>query len=520
MAAARWLDSSRLATPSSVALEAEGTGETPNRVALSGQQLLVGAIVADYLEETPGLPVSSGFRDQLGAPSSTSDAQEPGGSLSSLGLVAAVLRKLARDSEEASLRDLEGAVIAVPAAFTRAQRRAMMDGAALAAVPLLGLIDEPIAATYTYLDTHALAGERLLVVDLGASTLDLSLLDVRSGDSAKDHQIELIASASSEKLSGAWLDTRLIGALRRQVEDVLGAPLGDSHQPELEHLVETLKRLRAGGSTREPVFGVFGDRTVELVLDQQSFDEALAAWVQALANEIEEFLAATGQCPDELADVLFIGGYTAIAGVVNELAQRLGEIGGPSLGARLRAPSGSSNAIARGASIYAGTLESPPFEVPAEIHGRGTCSLGVAARKENGGAEYLPLIEQGTPLPARGRCHVYTSSAQQTDVAIELIRRSPRGHSSVDESIGVLRLDELPESSWSQEVELTLDYQADGSVELTADGGGGRKASLSLSAHDLDQAGTTEALDGDAAQAKRPALLEEKAVLDGLCLLS
>lgn len=61
-----------------------------------------------------------------------------------------ILQRLVQDAEHFAGERVEGAVITIPAYFTDAQRKATVDAAQLAKVPLLSVINEPTAAAVYY----------------------------------------------------------------------------------------------------------------------------------------------------------------------------------------------------------------------------------------------------------------------------------------------------------------------------------------------------------------------------------
>ena len=118
-------------------------------------------------------------------------------------------------------------VLTVPASFDEGARALTLEAAKLAGLPTVRLIEEPQAAFYDWVFTHrnTLAGDlqaihRVLVVDVGGGTTDLTLIDVDLVDGAP-------------KLTRTGVGDHL----------VLG---GDNMDLALAHLVES----RLGGSER------------------------------------------------------------------------------------------------------------------------------------------------------------------------------------------------------------------------------------------------------------------------------
>jgi molecular chaperone DnaK (HSP70) len=79
---------------------------------------------------------------------------------------ALILRKLKDDAEAAFSEPITGAVITVPANFNDAQRQATLNAGRLADIPVLGLVEEPLAAA-TLFGLNTTAGERLRAARAG-----------------------------------------------------------------------------------------------------------------------------------------------------------------------------------------------------------------------------------------------------------------------------------------------------------------------------------------------------------------
>ena len=73
---------------------------------------------------------------------------------------------------------VDGAVITVPAHFNDVQRKAVIGAAAIADLPVLGLVEEPVAAALHYGVQHASHDQVLLVYDWGGGTFDATVLSM------------------------------------------------------------------------------------------------------------------------------------------------------------------------------------------------------------------------------------------------------------------------------------------------------------------------------------------------------
>lgn len=121
-------------------------------------------------------------------------------------------------------------VLTVPASFDEGARQLTLEAAALAGLPSLHLIEEPLAAFYDWVHTQGedlkaqLAdSRRLLIVDVGGGTTDLTLVDV-GRDEAGQPQLSrtgvgehLVLGGDNMDLALAhWIEPRLSGAATGQ----------------------------------------------------------------------------------------------------------------------------------------------------------------------------------------------------------------------------------------------------------------------------------------------------------------
>ena len=111
-------------------------------------------------------------------------------------LSALVLRKLAQIARETLGEEIEEAVISVPAYFNDNQRCATRLAAQLAGLPVKRLINEPSAAALCHSRATPQEEQRLLIVDFGGGTLDVSVVD------CFENMVEIVAIAGNNRLGG------------------------------------------------------------------------------------------------------------------------------------------------------------------------------------------------------------------------------------------------------------------------------------------------------------------------------
>ena len=148
---------------------------TPSVVYINNQSAAVGYIVETLLERNPELPVLRFFKRSFGEnkPLFFDCLSNPWYPET---IAALVLKKLKYDAESYTGSTIDGAVITVPAHFNDLQRKTVINAAILADLPIMGLVEEPVAAALHYGVKHHVSDQLILVYDLGGGTFDATLL--------------------------------------------------------------------------------------------------------------------------------------------------------------------------------------------------------------------------------------------------------------------------------------------------------------------------------------------------------
>jgi molecular chaperone DnaK (HSP70) len=91
--------------------------------------------------------------------------------------------------DESALLENQSVVITVPASFDEVARDLTVEAAAHAGIPNITLLEEPLAAFYSWLDIHeqkwdqqVAPGELILICDVGGGTTDFTLITLREKD--------------------------------------------------------------------------------------------------------------------------------------------------------------------------------------------------------------------------------------------------------------------------------------------------------------------------------------------------
>lgn len=146
-------------------------------------------------------------------------------------------------------RNVNKAVMAVPAKFNSAQRQATVEAFKQAGLRVMRIIDEPTAAALAYGLDKKPSVNYILVYDFGGGTLDVSLLFVNK------ESVQVIATHGDDLLGGADFDQCLEGVLRRD----FAAALGSSDFDESNSCEEVVLETAASVITKDESSGTAAD---------------------------------------------------------------------------------------------------------------------------------------------------------------------------------------------------------------------------------------------------------------------
>ena len=393
-------------------------------------------------------------------------------------LSAFLLQKIKRDAEAFLGEPVEKAVVTVPAYFDDNQRAATKDACRIAGLEVVRLVNEPTAASLAY-GLDRLAQElRIVVIDLGGGTLDVTIMEFGKG------VFEVKATSGDTQLGGTDMNQRIFEHLAERFQMSTGVDVR-ADRKAAARLIEAAEaaKIELSASLSSHISlpylaAVQGEpRHLELDLNRTELERLVRPVIERCRGPVEQALHDAGFSPRDVGRVVFVGGPTrmpVVRAYFEELFGRKAEMGVDPM-----------ECVAAGAAIQAGVLAG---EVGGIVLVDVTpLTLGV----ETLGGIATPLIARNTPVPVK-RSETFTTAADmQTSVTIHIFQ-GERPMSGDNTSLGEFNLDGLPPAPRGvPKIEVSFDIDSNGILSVSArDTASGKSQSISIT-------GSTRLSEGD-----------------------
>ena len=382
-------------------------------------------------------------------------------------LVSSIIRKLVDDSETFLGDTIDSAVITVPAYFNESQRQATKDAALLAGIKVERILNEPTAAALAY-GFEKSSANNVLVFDLGGGTFDVSLLRISNG------VFDVKATCGDTQLGGNNFDSKIVDWLAENFLTKYKIDLRRDRQA-LQRLTEAAEKAKCelSGLNKTKISLPFittneqGPLHIDETLDRKLFESLSQDLLDRLLEPVQIALDDSGWNPDEVDEVVLVGGSTRIP-MVQQLVKTLV----PNEPCQTVNP---DEVVAIGAAIQSGILSGELRDLL--LNDVTPLSLGL----ETIGGLMKVLIPRNTPIPVRQSDVFSTSEANQSSVFIKICQ-GERPLADENKSLGKFRLSGIPPAPRGiPQVQVAFDIDANGLLEVSAtDRTTGRNQSVSI----------------------------------------
>ncbi|KAG0000002.1 adenyl-nucleotide exchange factor sse1 [Modicella reniformis] len=246
-------------------------------------------------------------------------------------------------------------VIAIPAWYTDAQRRAVLDSAEIAGLNVLRLINDSTATALGYgitkTDLPEDKSRNVCFVDVGHSTYTVSIVSFIKG------QLTVLSRAFDRHFGGRDFDRMLVDHFAAQFKTKYGIDVKSNGKAIIRLMsgCEKLKKvLSANAEAPLNIESIMEDRDVSSMMKRVEFEELAKDLLSRVEAPLQQALDEAGLTKDQIDAVELVGGSTRIPAVKERFQTFFGK--------ELSSTLNLDEAVARGAALQCAIL-SPAFKV-------------------------------------------------------------------------------------------------------------------------------------------------------------
>ncbi|MEE8348748.1 MAG: molecular chaperone DnaK [Acidobacteriota bacterium] len=382
-------------------------------------------------------------------------------------LSAMILQKLKAAAEEYLGEPVTQVVLTVPAYFNDSQRQATKDAGKIAGLEVLRLVNEPTAAALAYgLETKK--DQTIAVFDFGGGTFDISVLEVGEG------VVEVKSTNGDTHLGGDNLDQKIINWIVEEFKKDQGIDLSQDKMA-LQRLREAAEKAKMELSTTQETdinlpfvtADASGPKHLNMKLTRAKFEQLVEDVLQQTLGPCRQALEDAGLQPNEVHEVVLVGGSTRIPRVQEIIKDFFGR--DPHKGVN------PDEVVAIGAAVQAGVLGGDVKDLL--LLDVTPLSLGIETL---GGVDTV-LIPRNTTIPSRKTEVFSTAADNQTSVEVHVLQ-GERPMAADNKSLGKFHLVGIPPAARGiPQVEVTFDIDANGILNVSAkDRGTGKEQKITI----------------------------------------
>jgi molecular chaperone HscC len=370
-------------------------------------------------------------------------------------LIAFMIRSLISDGERYLKREIQHAVITVPAYFHDVQRKCILHAGELAGITVECLLNDPTAAALVFNSKNPLVSGKVLIFDLGGGTFDVSVAQLSidcvavcssSGDSCLggDDFVDVLESHILEKVSEQCsIDCGLLPfAVKKQWRGLV------------QKMVHELTL-----NNEAFFFAAHGGKEIKIPITSSQFEEITRPLMDRIHAALIRVVEDAGLAFQDIERVVLIGGAARMPLIAETISRMFGK--------QPEFLLSSSGVASLGAAISTSVQKKLPEGNHFVISDVCPYFLGIRVAEKRGGNKlgFIPVLARNTVVPRSRTDRFFTCSDYQTTFHIEICQGESYHYDS-QVLVGDVLVLVPPRPAGQECVEVRCSYDRNGLLEV------------------------------------------------------
>ena len=353
------------------------------------------------------------------------------------------------------------AVITVPAYFNDNQRQATRDAGKIAGLNVIQVLNEPVAASIAYGLNRLEEPTKILVFDMGAGTLDVSILEV------DQNFFEVLCTTGDTNLGGINIDEIISKIILDKIKNQMpNEKIDEFSKLQILQLAESIKIKLSEETSVDFIEEIALTEThidLPISITREQFDPMIEPILEKSKICVRDALKSANLTSEQIDKVILVGGSVKIPAIRNMVTKIIKEP---------ESDVDSTFTVASGAAIQ-GAVLSDDRNLPVTYQNLTLLNktpLGLGEHAIKRGENIIDvMIPKNSAYPTEFTKIFFVNKPMQTEVQISIwqgdFEKNPGFTNNVN--IGQFWLRGLQEGI-EKEIEVTYRIDADGIIAVSA----------------------------------------------------